>query len=69
MTRYMLRHRFRDDFYFKPSRREGAVMKEGTGTLFKSLWFAKLALKNTALQNLQIVQVDMNISAIKIKKD
>lgn len=70
MIRYMLRHRNRDEFYFKPSRREGAVMKDGVGTLFKTEWMAQLALKNTVLKNLQIVQVSMNISAIKnTKKD
>ncbi len=68
MKRFMLRHRFRDEFYFKPGRK-GAVMKDGIGTLFKTEWMAECALKNTLLQNLQIVQVDMNISAIKNKKD
>jgi hypothetical protein len=64
MTLYMLRHRFRDEFYFKPSPREGAVMKDKTGTLFRTEWRAKMALKNTVLKNLEVVQVELNIKAL-----
>jgi hypothetical protein len=65
MIRYMLRHRFKGEFYFKPSPREGAVMKAGVGTLFKTKWTAQIALDRTKLQNLQIVEVSMEIKAIK----
>lgn len=68
MKCWMLRHKFSDSFYSKHDRGTAAVIKEGTGKLFKTRWSAELALSLTKLKDLQLVEVYIDIKAATPKE-